>query len=459
MAPPSTASGVAVSGAAVSEVAASEVAASEVAVSGAAVSEVAISGVAASEVAISGVAASQVAASGVAAETSLSFSVTEVGGLAAPPGPAPAPGPWSTDRSPAVTVAGPADRSTADGDASSVPSPGGSASGEGVCARESGSAPPGPASPDVSAVTASSGPAFRPRARTTTSPATTRTTTTASSTHIQPMTGPPSAGCSPALFLGSARAWYRYHGSCVPVSRSRARVPVPDHGARDGARNGNAMTAHSPERTTPERDELDPKGLATGVTAYVIWGLFPAFWTLLDPAAPVEVLAHRIVWTAVLMSVVLTVLRGWSDLRRLDLRGWCATAAAAVFIAVSWGMFIWGVSVGRVVEAALGYYMTPLVGVLLGVVMLRERLRPMQWVALALAVVAVGVIAFGNGEVPWLSMVLAGSFGIYGLFKATVRLPAATSLTAEGLVLLVPATIYLLVLESAGSGTFVSLGP
>ncbi|WP_249266316.1 MULTISPECIES: EamA family transporter RarD [unclassified Pseudonocardia] len=219
------------------------------------------------------------------------------------------------------------------------------------------------------------------------------------------------------------------------------------------------MTAHSPERTTPERDELDPKGLATGVTAYVIWGLFPAFWTLLDPAAPVEVLAHRIVWTAVLMSVVLTVLRGWSDLRRLDLRGWCATAAAAVFIAVSWGMFIWGVSVGRVVEAALGYYMTPLVGVLLGVVMLRERLRPMQWVALALAVVAVGVIAFGNGEVPWLSMVLAGSFGIYGLFKATVRLPAATSLTAEGLVLLVPATIYLLVLESAGSGTFVSLGP
>ncbi|MBN9737349.1 MULTISPECIES: EamA family transporter RarD [unclassified Pseudonocardia] len=219
------------------------------------------------------------------------------------------------------------------------------------------------------------------------------------------------------------------------------------------------MTAHSPERTTPERDELDPKGLATGVTAYVIWGLFPAFWPLLDPAAPVEVLAHRIVWTAVLMSVVLTVLRGWSDLRRLDLRGWCATAAAAVFIAVNWGMFIWGVSVGRVVEAALGYYMTPLVGVLLGVVVLRERLRPMQWVALALAVVAVGVIAFGNGEVPWLSMVLAGSFGIYGLFKATVRLPAATSLTAEGLVLLVPATIYLLVLESAGSGTFVSLGP
>ena len=219
------------------------------------------------------------------------------------------------------------------------------------------------------------------------------------------------------------------------------------------------MTARTPERTTPERNEFHPTGLAAGIGAYVLWGLFPAFWPLLDPAAPVEVLAHRIVWTAVLMSVVLTLMRGWGDLRGLGVRGWLATTAAAVVIAVNWGLFIWGVSVGRVVEAALGYYMTPLVGVLFGVVVLRERLRGAQWVALGLAVVAVAVIAVGNGTVPWLSMALACSFGVYGLFKATVRMPAAASLTAEGVVLVLPATLYLVLLESGGGGTLFSLGP
>lgn len=219
------------------------------------------------------------------------------------------------------------------------------------------------------------------------------------------------------------------------------------------------MTIGTPEQTTPERSELDPRGLTTGVAAYVLWGLFPAFWPLLDPAAPVEVLAHRIVWTAVLMSVVLTVLRRWRDLRGLGVRGWLAMTAAALFIAVNWGMFIWGISVGRVVEAALGYYMTPLVGVLLGVLVLRERLRWSQWTAIGLACLAVLVIAIGNGTVPWLSMVLACSFGVYGLFKAIVRVPAAAGLAAEGLILLVPAAVYLLVLESSGAGTFAGLGP
>lgn len=219
------------------------------------------------------------------------------------------------------------------------------------------------------------------------------------------------------------------------------------------------MTTHSPERTTPGRGELDRKGLAAGIASYVLWGLFPAFWPLLDPAAPIEVLAHRIVWTTVLMAAVLTVLRGWRELRGLDLRGWLATCAAALFIAVNWGLFIWGVSVGRVVEIALGYYMTPLVGVLLGVTVLRERLRAAQWAALALAAVAVLVIGIGSGTPPWLSMALACSFGIYGLLKATVRLPAATSLTAEGLVLVLPAAVYLVVLESSGAGTLFDLGP
>ncbi|MDN5917640.1 MAG: EamA family transporter RarD [Pseudonocardia sp.] len=213
------------------------------------------------------------------------------------------------------------------------------------------------------------------------------------------------------------------------------------------------MTAGGDDRT------LDRGGVLLGVGAYTLWGLFPAFWPLLDPASPIEVLAHRILWTAVLMTAALTLMRGWRSLRGLGPRGWAAVAAAAVFIAINWGMFIYGVSVGLVVEAALGYYMTPLVSVALGVLVLRERLGVTQWVALGLGAAAVLVISIGNGTVPWLSMVLAAAFGTYGLIKAMVPLPAAAGLTAEGIVLFLPALIYLLVLELSGSGTFVSLGP
>ncbi|RZT88484.1 chloramphenicol-sensitive protein RarD [Pseudonocardia sediminis] len=211
--------------------------------------------------------------------------------------------------------------------------------------------------------------------------------------------------------------------------------------------------------TGHDEKALDRGGVALGVGAYALWGLFPAFWPLLDPAAPLEVLAHRILWTTVLMTVVLTLLRGWAPLRGLGLRGWLTVAAAAVFIAVNWGLFIYGVSVDLVVEAALGYYMTPLVSVLLGVLVLRERLGVLQWTALALGAAAVLVISIGNGTVPWLSMVLAASFGLYGLIKATVPLPATTSLTAEGIVLFPLAGIYILVLQLTGDGTFVGLGP
>lgn len=204
---------------------------------------------------------------------------------------------------------------------------------------------------------------------------------------------------------------------------------------------------------------LDRGGVALGIGSYALWGLFPAFWPLLDPAAPPEILAHRILWTTVLMAAVLTLIRGWRALRGLGLRGWATVAAAAVFIAVNWGLYIYGISIDLVVEAALGYYMSPLVSVLLGVVVLRERLGVLQWVALGLGTAAVLVISIGNGTVPWLSMVLAASFGMYGLIKATVPLPAAASLTAEGIVLFPLATIYILLLELTGSGTLVGFGP
>ncbi|MEQ3550469.1 EamA family transporter RarD [Pseudonocardia nematodicida] len=219
------------------------------------------------------------------------------------------------------------------------------------------------------------------------------------------------------------------------------------------------MSNHSTERTTPVRSELNRPGLFLGLGAYTLWGLFPAFWVLLASAAPFEVLAHRILWTAVLMSVVLLAMRGFRHLRGLGARGWAAVTAASVLIAVNWGLYIWGVSIGLVVEAALGYYVSPLVSVLLGVLILRERLRPAQWVALGVATVAVVVIAVGGGAWPWLSLVLAFSFGFYGLIKATVPLPPAAGLAAEGVVLVVPAAGVVLALELAGAGTFTALGP
>jgi chloramphenicol-sensitive protein RarD len=204
--------------------------------------------------------------------------------------------------------------------------------------------------------------------------------------------------------------------------------------------------------------EPDRRGIALGTAAYVLWGLFPPFFRLLEPAAPVEILAHRVVWTLVFMAVVLAAVRGWGALRTLSLRGWAMVTAAALLIAVNWGLFIYAVGVGHVVEVALGYFIGPLVSVLLGVVVLHERLRRLQWVAVGIATVAVLVIAVGDGRVPWLGLSLAVSFATYGLIKKTVPLPATASLTAEGVVLAPLAVAYLVVLQVAGTGTFFGNG-
>jgi chloramphenicol-sensitive protein RarD len=172
----------------------------------------------------------------------------------------------------------------------------------------------------------------------------------------------------------------------------------------------------------------------------------------------VEVLAHRVLWTLVLMAVILAAVRGWGALKVLSLRGWAMVTAAAVLIAVNWGLFIYATAVGHIVEVALGYYIGPLVSVLLGVLVLRERLRPLQWTAVGIAAVAVLVIAVGDGRIPWIGLGLAVSFSLYGLIKKTVPLPAAASLTAEGVVLAPVAAVYLVILQLAGSGTFVGHG-
>jgi chloramphenicol-sensitive protein RarD len=204
--------------------------------------------------------------------------------------------------------------------------------------------------------------------------------------------------------------------------------------------------------------DTDRRGIALGVAAYLLWGVFPAFFHLLGAAAPTEILAHRVLWTLVLMAVILSVVRGWGALRSLPPRVWAMVAAAAALIAVNWGLFIYATAVGHVVEVALGYYIGPLVSVLIGVLVLRERLRPLQWVAVGIATAAVLVIAVGDHRVPWLGLGLAVSFATYGLIKKTVPLPATASLTAEGVVLAPLAAAYLVFLQLAGTATLTGHG-
>ncbi|WNV90981.1 EamA family transporter RarD [Umezawaea sp. Da 62-37] len=200
------------------------------------------------------------------------------------------------------------------------------------------------------------------------------------------------------------------------------------------------------------------RGVAYGVSAYVLWGVVPAYWPLLLPASSVETLAHRIAWSLVVMAGITLVLGQWGALRRLSAKGWLMVSCASVLIAVNWGVYIYAVNSSHVVEASLGYFMNPLVSVLLGVLVLRERLRLPQVAALGIAVLAVAVLAFDYGRLPLISLTLACSFGVYGLIKKTVPLDSTTSLTGESLVLAPVAIGYLVWLEVTGGGTFTDHG-
>ncbi|WP_206612377.1 EamA family transporter RarD [Prescottella agglutinans] len=198
--------------------------------------------------------------------------------------------------------------------------------------------------------------------------------------------------------------------------------------------------------------------MMAGVGAYLIWGMFPIFFGLLAPAGSLEVLAHRMLWTVLLMLGVLAVLGRFGSLRGMGARTWGLVSAATVAIAINWGVYIYAVVSGHVVEAALGYFVNPLVSVLLGVVLFRERLRPAQIAALVLAAVAVTVITVDYGRPPLVALTLALSFALYGVIKKVVPLDPRTSLTAEGVVAAPFAVVYLVVLAVTGTGSFFGNG-
>ncbi len=198
------------------------------------------------------------------------------------------------------------------------------------------------------------------------------------------------------------------------------------------------------------------RGVLYGVAAYILWGLFPLYWPLLKPSGAVEILAHRMVWSLVAVVAILAVRRHWSWIKGLvaQPRKLGLLTLAAVIITVNWGTYIYAVNTGHVVEAALGYFINPLVSVVFGVVLLRERLRRLQWVAVGFGALAVLVLAVNYGRPPYMALVLAVSFGAYGLIKKQANVGAGESLTVETLVLLLPALGYLVFLQQAGQATF-----
>jgi chloramphenicol-sensitive protein RarD len=198
------------------------------------------------------------------------------------------------------------------------------------------------------------------------------------------------------------------------------------------------------------------RGLLLGVAAYALWGAFPLYWPLLEPAGALEILGHRISWSLVTMGLLVLALGRWPTVRGLiaDRRVFGLLSLAACLVTVNWATYIWGVNNGHVVETSLGYFVNPLVTVLMAVLILGERLRPGQWGAMAIAGLAVVVLTVDYGRLPWVAIVLAFSFGSYGLCKKQADAPAVESLTVETMVIGPLALAYLAWLGLHGGSHF-----
>ncbi|AEG43403.1 EamA family transporter RarD [Isoptericola variabilis] len=202
----------------------------------------------------------------------------------------------------------------------------------------------------------------------------------------------------------------------------------------------------------------DRWGLPLGVGAFVLWGGMPLFFPLLEPAGSLEIIAHRIVWSLVFCVLLLAVTRGFGGLVAVlrTPRTLGVLAVASALIVTNWTVYVYGVLTGHVLDAALGYFINPLLTVLLGVVVLRERLRPAQWVAVGFGALAVVVISTGVGGLPWIALALAGSFGTYSLLKNRVgrTVGALPGLAVETAVATPVALVYLGWLVATGASTF-----
>jgi chloramphenicol-sensitive protein RarD len=252
-----------------------------------------------------------------------------------------------------------------------------------------------------------------------------------------------------------------------PDGSSPASAPAPTAAPRPSQAAGPKAAgpkAAGPKAAGPKAvDKETTAGILFGIGAYGLWGLLPLYFFVLMPAGAVEIVANRVVWSLLFCALLITVTRSWSALAQA-LRNravFGSLALAAFLIAVNWLTYTYGVTTGQAVEASLGYFINPLVSVLLGVFVLKERLRPLQWAAVGIGFVAVGVLTYSYGKLPWIALTLAFSFGLYGFVKKRVgaRVDAVTSLSVESMVLAPFAAATMVYLAATGSATLTTQGP
>jgi chloramphenicol-sensitive protein RarD len=202
------------------------------------------------------------------------------------------------------------------------------------------------------------------------------------------------------------------------------------------------------------------RGILAGIAAYSLWGLFPIYWRLLEQVPAIEILAHRIVWAFGFVALLLIIKRDWHWTKEVlhNRRTLLIYTLAAVLLSINWFTYIWAVNAGYVVEASLGYFINPLVNFMLGVIFFGEKLRSGQVAAVILAVLGVVYLTVSYGSLPWIALVLAFSFGLYGLIKKTASLESLHGLSLETAVLFLPALGFLLFRGSNGMGSFMHVG-
>jgi chloramphenicol-sensitive protein RarD len=198
------------------------------------------------------------------------------------------------------------------------------------------------------------------------------------------------------------------------------------------------------------------KGIWYALAAYGIWGLFPLYWKPLHDVPALQIIGHRIGWSFILLVVIILVTKQWGAFRAAiaNRRILLAYTATAVLISINWLVYVWAINAGYIVESSLGYFINPLLSVLLGVIFLREKLRTWQWLPVALAALGVIIVSVSYGSFPWISISLALSFGLYGLVKKKAPLNSLYGLTLETGIVFVPALIYLITVDVQGQGAF-----
>lgn len=197
-------------------------------------------------------------------------------------------------------------------------------------------------------------------------------------------------------------------------------------------------------------------GLVYGVSAYVLWGMFPLYWPLLEPANPLEIVSHRAVWTMVFCLIVLYLTKALKSTLATFKRPKVASKlfATTILISINWLVYIWATNNGHVVEASLGYYINPLIVIAFGVILLKEKMRPLQWAAVSIASIGVLVLTIDYGRLPWVALGLALSWGGYGLMKKQLGLGALEGLAIETLIAFIPYCAYLIFIGAKGEGQF-----